>query len=90
MAYRTAQLAEFLEVRPDVIRRWKGRGRLKESKNSTSSQLFFEKEDIAKFLLNNTNKLQVFLNHKPRKVYADSYDILKKEVRRQYVEFWLS
>lgn len=88
MAYRTKQVAAFLEVSPALIQKWANRGKIKAKKHADNYHLLFEKEDIAEFLMKNPDKRQVFLAHQPDSTFKDSYDILKKEVKRQYDDLW--
>lgn len=88
MAFRSAQLANFLNTKPELIRSWIYRGKLNAKKHYDNYHYLFEKEDIARFLLQNPEYLNKFLNCNPKKIYKDSYDILHKEVMRQYTKYY--
>lgn len=88
MAYRTGQVAEFLGITTDKVRKSAARGKLKGIKHSNGRNWLFEKEDIASYVINHYECYQYFKSCKPRKAFQNSYDILRKEVEKQYDFKW--
>lgn len=84
MAFRTVQVAECLGVTTSTVQSWVARGHIKSHHHSDGKHLLFEKEDVAKFILSDRKRYLNFLNAKPKNIYHDSYNILRKEVQKQY------
>lgn len=84
MAFRSSQITEFLDMKMRSLQHLTSEGKIKARKDPKGRYWLYEKEDLAKFILSDRILCQKFLAHTPRKQYANSYDILLKEVRRQY------
>lgn len=86
MAFRSNQIAEFLDMNMRSLQHWTSEGKIKARKDSKGRHWLYEKEDLAKFILSDYILCEKFLAHVPRKQYANSYNILLQEVRRQYAK----
>lgn len=86
MAFRSSQVAEFLDMNMRSLRHWTSEGKIKAKKDLKGRHWLYEKEDLAKFILSDHILCKKFLAHIPKKQYANSYNILLQEVRRQYAK----
>lgn len=83
MAFGTNQVANFLGVKPNTVRKLASSGELIGHKHADERHWLFEKEDLAYFIMLNDKYFRYFLSYKPSSIYQDSYDILLKEIRRR-------